>query len=262
MRRVTARAAGWALVAATAWTVGAQVVTPWVVRAAHAGRGPRFLQDVAVREIENLEGFLSRWAGYGWSVTWLVLGLGAILVVATTHRFQDWVEARHDAAGDIQVSRALGPRRARVVVGTIGIVLGGSLLSMLTAVEVWPFSPYRMYATTQGDTLEVPRLYAVTDSGEIDLRSVEDAPPFDGSRFQWALRRLIASGRECSAISGVARYALDATAVRRGDRERDSAAIHRVRLYLLNWHLTPEAFRLVPGERRLVCDWPVAGLPQ
>jgi len=257
LQSVSARVATWTLAVATAWSVVAQAVTPWVVRAVHGGRGPQLLQDFVAREIENPEGFLSRWAGYGWSVTYLVLGLGTILAMATNQRFQHWVEARHGRAGDIDLPHVLGPRRARIVLVAIGIGLGGSLLSMLTAVEVWPFSPYRMYATIQGDSLTLPRLYGATGSGEVDLRRVEDTPPFDVSRFQWALRRLMASGRDCRSMSGVARYALAATRGGRTDPEHGARAIRSVRLYLLSWRLDREGFRLVPGERRLVCDWPV-----
>jgi hypothetical protein len=240
---------------ALAWTLVAQVLTPRVLGEAHAGRGPRLLSALVAREVEDLDGFLERWAGYSWTVTWLILVFGSALVLSTLPTFQGWLEARHGKAAPLKPSDVLGRRRARLVQGLIGVVLGGSLLSLGTGVEVWPFSPYRMYATIQGPSITVLRLYGITGAGEVDLQEVQDVPPFDRTRFQTALRRLFRSRQGCASMGGVARYAISQYRTLHPSDVQGSGALRGVRLYQVTWRLDHPVLTLTPDDRTLVCQW-------
>jgi hypothetical protein len=162
------------------------------------------------------------------------------------------VDKRLGRAITVNPTQSLGTRRGHVVQGLIVAMLVLSLLSTASNVEVWPFSPYRMYATMQGNTTSLLRLYGVADWATIDLGEIDNAPPFDGPRFQTAMRRLLSYPEQCGWLAAAARYGIDRfESLHPGALER-SGTIRMVQLRELTWRLDGSESP-VPMTNRLVC---------
>ncbi len=237
------------------WILGSRVLVPKLLQRAWAGEGPGFIGRLATRVIDDPQNFPARWTGYSWTVTWLIVAFGALIAAGTSPGFQAWLEARHGKATTPTPRRTLGRHRALLVQAVIGFVLGASLLSTVSAIEVWPFSPYRMYASTQASSFGLLRISGATESVSLDLGEVDDAPPFDRPRFQSGMRRLLHRHGDCAWFDGVARYAIRKFGELYPDEARRIGAFRAVRLDQLTWDLGRPALSRMPASEARVCQW-------
>jgi hypothetical protein len=261
MRFTTRRVGVVFAVLALTWALGSRLV-PSLVERAWAGQGPAFVARVAAALIDDPPYFSERWTRFSWTVTVLILALGGLVAAGVSPAFQAWVETRHGRATTPPPSVAFGRSRAALVQAAIGLALGLSLFSTITTIEFWPFSPYRMYATTQGPTFELLRIYGVSASGPVDLGEVDDAVPFDRPRFQRAMRRLLDQSGNCEWFERVARYAIGKYAELHPADDRHRGPYRVVTLEHLTWDLSLPVLTPEPASRVRVCAWtPPTGGP-
>src|SRR5262245_42026346 len=95
---------------------------------------------------------------------------------------------RQREGGRIDVS----PGRVGFVYALLAWILGGSLLAAVTAHELWPFSPYPMYAWVEREhAMTRYALVGVAESGrELPVEVMRELAPFDEPRLYEALWRL------------------------------------------------------------------------
>jgi hypothetical protein len=74
----------------------------------------------------------------------------------------------------------------------IASIVGMQILDVIIGGERWPFAPYNMYASEQGNQISWYRVYGVTDAGEFPLDQDQYHEPIDNSRFSFsfATRRM------------------------------------------------------------------------
>jgi hypothetical protein len=252
------RAALAVLAVAAAWTAFGLGVIPPIVFRALAGQGPEAVQRLVRWQIEYPDRFTARWPSYTLTLTAVLLACGAILVLSMLPAFRALVERRHGPATGVRPAEALGRGRALVVQTLIAVLLSASLFSTFTNIEIWPFSPYRMYATTQGSTYSLLRLYGIADSARVDLGEVDATPPFDRPRFQSGMRRLLVS-RQCDWIGEVAGYGLSTYGRLHPGALGHIGDVRRVELRELTWKLDLHGLSPVPVSDTLVCARPAAG---
>lgn len=258
MRHPTLRVALGVAAIAAAWTAVGLGVLPSVVYRALAGEGPETIQRLVRWQIEHPERFTERWPAYTLTLTAVILACGALLTLSTVPAFREWIERRHGPAAATTPAQALGPWRAVLVQSLIAVLLSASLFSTFTNIEIWPFSPYRMYATRQGSTYSLLRLYGIGESGRIDLGEIDYTPPFDRPRFQSGMRRLL-EARKCDWVGDVAEYSLRRYGELHPGELDHVGPMRRVELRELTWKLSLQGLSPVPVADTLVCQQAATG---
>jgi hypothetical protein len=120
----------------------------------------------------------------------------------------------------------------------IAVFVIGSAIALIAQRDLWPFSPYPMFAALQQPELDILDVVGITANGseEIPLAPSRRTSLVAGTRFRTLLDRLTKSGSEPELRSYLAslaqRYAAD-------DAE-DRAPLKLVRLYRTRWHTAPE----------------------
>ena len=159
----------------------------------------------------------------------------------------------------------LSLRRWRLAHGTIGIIVGASLLCVATDREYWPFSQYEMFSelVATHPYAEVVLVGLGRDDGrEFSLRPHKYIKPFDWSRQRVALERLMKRPDHGPAVARAL-----ADIARRYELRRSrhhGPALQAVRLYQLEWdHANPREAASVNSEhvdrRVLLAEWVVPG---
>jgi len=143
--------------------------------------------------------------------------------------------------------------RGAIVNATIAAMLVGSIGAIVTGREMWPFSPYPMYAGIQGPTTTERVLVGITADGEIPVPA-KWIHPFDGPRLAAVLAR--AAGTDASRRDRILRAALDRYEALRADGAHDGPPITGLRLYALTWTLDLASVDAPAGTRVLEAEYP------
>ncbi|MDP9131948.1 MAG: hypothetical protein M3M98_02285, partial [Nitrospirota bacterium] len=223
---------------------------------AYLGEGPTVLTGLFAGQHRRYALFLQLWLSYNWTLLAILVVIGLTLIATTVPEVQRYIDAQTGRAPTPQVALLLGAKRARFVRMFIGFLVGGSLLSIGTGVEVWPFSPYPMYQTIQGPTASQSRVAIVTEKGEVDLLFGRWLAPLDPIRLDKALDRLRQRDDRGTALRAVATFALQRyDSLRSGGEAAASAAIG-VRIYQAKWVLEPWARnRNRPDTITMMLEW-------
>ena len=240
---------------ALGWVVLASEVVPPLVERAYRGERLAVLTDLFARHDRRYGLFDRFWLRYNWTLLAMAVVIGLALIAATLPEVQRYIDARAGRAPPLQVTLLLGVKRERFLRIFIGLLVGGSLLSIGTGVEVWPFSPYPMYRGIQEPTTSQARVVVVTEQGESDLRYGRWLAPLDPVRLAVALERLKSREDRPAALRSVAAFAL----------ERYNSLRHRpmpaneaigVRIYRAKWVLEPWARnRHHPDTLTMMFEW-------
>ena len=142
------------------------------------------------------------------------------------------------------VRAAPSPRRKLTVNLCVAGFILGSALSLITQRELWPFSPYPMFAALQGPEqlmLEVVGVSA-SDSQEIPLTPSRRTAIIAGTRYREVLDRLVENGSEIEILA----Y-LEDRARRYENRSARHSPLRGVRLYRSRWQAMPQEWP--PAQR-------------
>ncbi|MBI1815263.1 MAG: hypothetical protein HYR72_09820 [Deltaproteobacteria bacterium] len=249
------------VVVAIAWLSFALVVVPSLIVSAYHERGPRMLRGIiSGQALFNVDHYLALWTQVAWRV------FGALLVMAGTSwtvsrpRVQQMLDA-HVArlvASDPMRDPAMSPPRLRLVNAIIAIVVGGALLALAFNIELWPFSPYAMYAELRTRSMRFPRLVGVIagdPSSELPLYASEYLQPFDQQRLHEGLERLLRNARRDQLLPTALADVLARYAALRDAGRHDGPALQAIRLYQMRWELDPLAATLAePSQRELLLE--------
>lgn len=144
-----------------------------------------------------------------------------------------------------------GPRGWIVQATIIGLLLG-SIGAIVTGREIWPFSPYPMYAGIQSPTTTEHVLVGIVDGGEVPVPA-DWITPFDGPRLAAVLAR--AAGDDPHRRDAILRAAIDRYEARRAAGEHDGPALRGLRLHALTWTLDVATMHAPPDERVLIAEY-------
>ena len=127
----------------------------------------------------------------------------------------------------------------------LGFLVFGSVLSFATGLEIWPFTPYRMYATVRtAHVVETTRLYGVVADSETEI-SLWDA------RYTAPAGALIDQYSADLTASGPAlQAALDRYEELRLAGQHAGPPLRGMRLYLASWDLQADVGNVEQPDRR------------
>ena len=151
------------------------------------------------------------------------------------------------------MNRLPSPRRRLAVNLCAAVFLLGSAVSLIAQRELWPFSPYPMFAALQGPELTRHDVVGLSakDSKEIPLAPSRRTSLVAGTRYREMLDRLVANGSE----SEIRAYLANAAAGYERARPIADPPLRSVRLYRSRWqarpHESPPARRV---DRRLLAE--------
>lgn len=225
-----------AAIAAVAWAAAYLLVPSWIARDPERNMAKLGL----VGRRMTYSAFQHYWPRYNLVALGLVLTAAAGLAALSTE------------PGQRLLTRLLGPLDGSVAdppltasrLTTVRLVWLLILLPQLLAAgsgfEAWPFSPYGMYSAVQAPLVSVPRLAVLTDSGAIAVNDPDWLKPFDTSRLDVALARLIRNG-DTTAIQQAAGFALSRYQRARASRDSALPPATAIGLYRDTWFLQPGA---------------------
>jgi hypothetical protein len=148
-------------------------------------------------------------------------------------------------------------RRRWVVYGLVAIVLGGNLVSFIFNRQLWPYSPYPMFANARELTFETLALVGErVDGGEIWFESQgylshELSPMVINSAFGADLAR--------PGMTGLDEHLRDSYELyerRRRQGLSSAPPLRRLHLYRFNWTLRPDLANLRTPRRTLIASHP------
>jgi hypothetical protein len=242
-------------IVALAWVVVAAEVVPPLVERAYRGERLAVLTELFAGHRSRYDLFDRFWLRYNWTLLALLVVMGLALIAATIPEVQRYIDARAGRAPPLQVTLLLRATRARFLRIFIGFLVAASLLSIGTGVEVWPFSPYPMYADIQGPTTSQSRVVVVTEQGESDPRHGRWLAPVDAVRLGVALERLRRREDRAAGFRSVADFVLERYNSLRHRPMPANAAIG-VRIYRATWVLEPWARnRNHPDTLTMMFEW-------
>ncbi len=201
--------------------------------------------------------FQHYWPRYHLVALALVLVVGGALLVLSTMRGQRFLNSLLGPLDDRIAFRMPGSGRSRVVTAVWLTILLPQLLAVVSGFEAWPFSPYGMYSAVQAPVVSVPRLAVMTDTGLVTVGDLDWLRPFDTSRLDVALNRLIRQGDQV-ALQQAAQFALG-----RYERARARAGgtwpqARGIGVYRDTWLLQPGASnRLTPDSTAVIFEAPI-----
>jgi len=140
----------------------------------------------------------------------------------------------------------MSPRRKLTVNLCVAGFILGSALSLITQRELWPFSPYPMFAALQGPEQLILEVVGVSasDSEEIQLAPSRRTAIIAGTRYREALNRLVDGGSEIE----IRAYLADAARRYEHARSVQHSPLRGVRLYRSRWQAMPHEW---PPARRV-----------
>ena len=150
-------------------------------------------------------------------------------------------------------------RRRWIVYGLVAIVLGGNLVSFIINRQVWPYSPYPMFADAREEPLTFETLVLVgepVDGGEIWFESqgyLSDAlsPMVINSAFGADLARPNMNG-----LDEHLRDTYEFYERRRRQGLSSAPPLRRLRLYRFSWTLRTDLANLRTPRRTLIASYP------
>jgi hypothetical protein len=232
------------------WLVVSEILVPRLPVPAYQAVGPGRSQLVG--PLASRETFLEYWRSYSRTVTGLLIVAGAVAMLASSGGFQEYVRRRQGLEPEPEV-RLARPRRV-LAHGLITFILTGSAFATLTGLELWPFSPYKMYSQLQSGSASRWRLFGSWSGGEIDLSLVPGLTPFDPNRFHWAMQGMRGHG---ASLDDVGRYIWQRYEGARADGSVNGPTLRAIRLYRLAWAADTPTLREQPDTAQLVYEWSV-----
>lgn len=144
--------------------------------------------------------------------------------------------------------------RSVAIAGLFLLLLLGQAYAVVARDEVWPFSPYPMYADTQGSQVFAVQVEGRSAAGETYPVSIRgELSPFDPSRLLGFFRRL-SRGRDADERGHAAARALLALYETRREQGRNGGPeLTELSIYESSWRIAPDAKnRDRPNKRRLI----------
>ena len=147
--------------------------------------------------------------------------------------------------------------RRLIVYGLFAFVLGGNVASLVFNRQIWPYSPYPMFANARELTFETLALVGEpVDGGEIWFEgqgylSHEISPMVINSAFGAASAQ--------PGVSGLDEHLRDTYEFyerRRRQGVSSAPPLRRLHLYRFNWMLRPDLANLRTPSRTLIASYP------
>ena len=249
----------WATVLLLAtWLMLATLLVPRVIASAYRGESLPLLNDVlAGRDVHSLDKYLDDWRQVMRGVAVVTLATGLLFALLLHTEFHKFVDSRWPLPDQLlQPQKQMPRRRAALVHAIMVVIVGISACAIARPVELWPFSPYSMYAgVSRGRSVRDIRLFGLTaESLEIPLNRTEFTHPWDPGRLRDAV---IILERENSQgqIADVLRNILAQYEERRRTGDHAGPELSGLRLYRMTWTLDPWASnRDRPDEKELIAE--------
>lgn len=127
----------------------------------------------------------------------------------------------------------------------LGFIVLGSVLSFATGLEIWPFTPYRMYATVRTEhTVGTIRLYGVIARSETEfsLWDTRYTAPAGAVIDQYSA--------DLTAAGPALQAALDRYEELRLAGQHDGPPLRGMRLYRVGWDLQADTANVEQPDRR------------
>jgi hypothetical protein len=132
------------------WVIWGQLVTSGLIVRAYRGEGPAFLQRVLQAQGPRpLADYLEFWRRSVWALAALGIGAGGVFWVMTRPRFQRAWDSARGLAPEVRPASDLGRGRLVRVRCFILLLLAAEGVSIVSWLELWPFSPYKMFSETR-----------------------------------------------------------------------------------------------------------------
>ena len=250
------------LILAGLWAVAATwIVPPLIARAYREESFPIFNEVISGRALFGVEYYLNLWSGIAWRGAVALLTAALAGTTLSIPRVSDLLDAR--LGGDIRrravQNVGIPAGRLRIIYTAIAVVVGGSLFTLVSDTEFWPFSSYSMYAQLQpGYSLTALRCFGVTVADpprEIPLLAPADIAPFDQGRLRIALEHLDGTARRDELLPAALRDILKRYTSRRNAGHHAGPALRAIRLYRLHWELDPWARNVAdPSQKDLLFE--------
>lgn len=163
-RAGTAALAGTSALLLAAWLFWGLHVVPDAIARAYRGDGSalllRVLQTQGPRPLAD---YLEFWRRSVWALATLWLGAGGVVWALSRPRVQRAWDAARGAAPEMRPAADLGRRRLVRVRVFIVLLLAAQGAAIVSWLELWPFSPYKMFSETRrvSDTLIRYRVFGI-----------------------------------------------------------------------------------------------------
>lgn len=244
------------------WGLLVFVAVPWLIHVAHANPDLPLLGGIlAGRDTLAVEFYLDVWQGRHRPYTVLVSVAGAsVLLVALLQSLRFPWDERGSAP---PLGSCMSPLRRWVVLGTVGTIVGMTVLHVLADRETWPFSQYPMYSGVAGPEGTVYRAVGLVEGGTVPFRDAgytalrlqysEHIAPFDPIRLGVVLRNLDRRGAGEEAFEEALTFLLHRYEELREAGRHDDPHLMGVALYQRWWDRDPRLDHPYPPQRgRLV----------
>lgn len=167
-RRASLAALAWLFVLlVVAWLAWGQLVAPSVIARAYRGDGLALLQRLLqAHGPRPLADYLEFWRRSVWTLAVLWIGGGFGWWAITRPGFQRWWDATGGVPPDVRPAADLGRRRLAGVQTFIVLLLAAQGAAIVSWLELWPFSPYKMFSETRrsSDALTRYRVFGIPTS--------------------------------------------------------------------------------------------------
>jgi hypothetical protein len=231
---------------AVGWLLLAKFVAAPVIASAYRGESlPVLNRAIAGRDVHSLDFYLDDWDRVTRNVCVLITATGLTLSILVHPRFQRFVDSRWPVGTCSADTVHSMPRyRVLLVQFLIVFIVGLSGYAIARPVELWPFSPYPMYAgIARGTSLTYLRLYGVLDgqdAGEIPLVDLDYIYPFDDGKLNDMIHILLRA-KEPGRIESVLEDLSNRYEQRRQDGEHGGPRLKGMKVYRLRWSIDPWA---------------------
>jgi len=150
-RRAGVRAvAGLYLLLVVVWVIWGQLVAPGLIVRAYRGEGPALLQRVLQAQGPRpLDDYLEFWRRSVWALAALGIGAGGVFWAMTRPPFQRGWDSARGVAPEVRPASDFGRGRLVRVRCFILLLLAAEGVSIVSWLELWPFSPYKMFSETR-----------------------------------------------------------------------------------------------------------------
>lgn len=148
-------------------------------------------------------------------------------------------------------------RRRWLVYGLVAIVLGGNLASFIFNEQVWPYSPYPMFARARELTFETLALVGEpVDGGEIWF---ESQGYLSHQVSPMVINNRLGANRARPGMNGLEEHLRETYEFyerRRRQGLSSAPPLRRLHLYRFNWTLRPDLANLRTPRRTLIASYP------
>ena len=242
-----------------AWSILANFVVPSVVVDAYHGESIALVNGVISGQDEHsVEKYLDDWRQLAKAVSIVVGCVGALAFILLRSELHDFVDARWPIPPRAAIAgRAPSKLRKKLVHSIMVAIVGLSTYAIARPVELWPFSPYPMYAGIRtGRSVRTVRVNGVLadGSGETSISDIKFLHPWDIGRLRDALV-ILKREKQGDRVAHVLRNTLDRYERRRQAGQHSGPKLKGVRLYDVRWKMDPEATnRSTPDTVELIAE--------